>query len=89
MRFREGHAIGELVLKGGVGGQAHVFDGWELGFIGEQQHFCAAEGGVAGGANDGVRRFEESDAEGGIDLHVVAEGAGEMDGAESLLCLRG
>ena len=29
-----------------------------------------------------VRRFEQADAEGALDLHVVAEGAGEMNGAE-------
>ena len=52
------------------------------GFIRKKQHFCAAKGGVAGGVDERVWGFEEADAEGALDLHVVAEGASEMDGAE-------
>jgi hypothetical protein len=77
-------------LEGGVGGKAHVFDGRELRLVvREQQHFCAAERGVAGGVDDRVRRFEEADAESAVDLHVVAEGAGQMDDVERVRSLRG
>ena len=54
----------------------------ELGFISKQQHFCAAEGSVAGGVDDRVRRFEQADAKSALDLHVIAEGASEINGVE-------
>ena len=78
----EGHAVGKLVLKGGIGGEADVLDGRERGFFGEQKQFCAAESGVACGVDESAGRFEQSDPEGGLDLHVVAECAGEVDGLE-------
>ena len=78
--FREGHAAGELILKRGVSGEADVLDRREQRLIREQKDFCAAESGVAGGVNDGVRRFKESDAERALDLHVIAEGDARATG---------
>jgi hypothetical protein len=88
--LREGHAGGELVLKIVFSGEADVHDGRECGFLAcEEQHLCAAERGVAGSVNEIVREVEEADANRRVDLNVVAEGAGKMDGVERGWPLRG
>ena len=77
------HAIREFDLKDRVGGEADVLDGGQGGFLGgEKQHFCAAQGGVSGGVNDNGGRFDEADADGALDLYIIAERAGEMNTLE-------
>ena len=64
-------------MKGGIGGETHVLDGRQWWLSANKQHLCAVQRGIAGGVDERVRRFQKANAQGTLDLHIVAKAPGE------------
>ena len=70
-------AAGRRLIAAGA-----VLDERQRRFSAKVQKLCAAQRGIPCGMDDRVWRFQKADAQGALDLYVIAEGTGEMDGAQ-------
>src|ERR1039458_2461805 len=77
------HAVRELLLKIEFSGEAYVLDSGQGGFFGcQKEHLCSVQGGVAGGTNQLARHVYQADADGALNLNIVAERPGKVDALE-------
>ncbi len=56
-----------------------MFNDGQTGLIGCQQHFRSPQCGISGRVHNRSRNLNQADPDGALDLHVVAECAGEID----------
>jgi len=75
----EWEAIDKGVLKLRLRRKSDVLDrAGETERRGEQRHFRALQGGIAGGVNPAWRRFEQPDADRAVDADIIAESSGQV-----------